>query len=196
MYLGLVPILISYIANCILVYYVWGGAKIGKESVVYAKSHISNLCHNHSGCIEIGRKCMIGRKAKGYHAGMPFYTTLLVDGNNGRIHIGDNCRINGAYIHAKDIITIGDNCVIASGVQIIDSNGHKVHSLNRTIGRDEPKPINIGNNVWVGLNAIILKGTSIGNNSVVAAGSVVKGSFPSNTLIQGNPAQVARTIET
>ena len=47
----------------------------------------------------------------------------------------------------------------------------------------------IGNNVWIGLNAIILKGSVIGDNSVVTAGSVVKGVFPNNALIQGNPAQ-------
>lgn len=53
----------------------------------------------------------------------------------------------------------------------------------------------IGENVWIGLNAIILKNTNIGDNSIVAAGSVVKGKFPSNVLIQGNPAKIVRTLE-
>ena len=53
----------------------------------------------------------------------------------------------------------------------------------------------LGENVWVGLNAIILKDTVIGNNSVIAAGSVVKGKFPDNALIQGNPAKVIKILD-
>jgi len=127
-------------------------------------------------------------KSKGYHAGMPFYTGILIDGHESTIRIGENSRLNGVYVHAKKPISIGKNCVIASGVNIIDSNGHIVSSLNRTIGRDEPIPIVISDNVWIGLNSVILKGTIIGENSVVGANSVVKGSFPSYSLIQGNPA--------
>lgn len=131
---------------------------------------------------------MLGRSKKRYHASMPFYTTLLNDGEGSHISIGNNCRINGAFIHAKDFIEIGNNCVIASGVNIIDSNAHLVHSLDRTTGSDTPRGISIGNNVWIGLNSIILKGTTIGDNCVISAGSVVKGRFDCNSIIQGNPA--------
>ena len=76
----------------------------------------------------------------------------------------------------------------------MDSNGHEVYSENRTQGRDIPKEIHIGNNVWIGLNSIILKGTHIGDNSIVAAGSVVKGVFPCNVIVQGNPAVIVNEI--
>ena len=95
----------------------------------------------------------------------------------------------------KKRIRIGDNCVIAAGVNIIDSNGHVVNSSNRTIGRDNPVEITIGNNVWIGMNCTILKGSVIGDNCVIAAGSVVKGSFPENCIIQGNPAEKINDIE-
>ena len=155
------------------------------KSRVFYKSNIYNRI---PGGVCVGDRCTIGRTRKGYHAGMPFYTTLLNDGNNSHIKIGNNCRINGAYIHAQDFIEIGDNCVMASGVNIIDSNAHQLHSSDRTAGRDNPKGIIIGNNVWIGLNAVVLKGTVIGNNCVGAAGSITKGTFPDNTIIQGNPA--------
>jgi acetyltransferase-like isoleucine patch superfamily enzyme len=132
---------------------------------------------------------------RGYHAGMPFATTLFADTKGALITIGDNCRINGAYIHAQKKIEIGSNCVIASGVNIIDSNGHQLLSNNRTRGRDDAKEIIIGNNVWIGLNSIILKGTIMGDNCVVSAGSVVKGIFDANSLIQGNPAVKVNTLE-
>lgn len=125
---------------------------------------------------------------------MPFYTTLLNDGNDSRITIGDRCRLNSVYVHAHSNIVIGNNCVLAAGISIIDSNGHQLYSKNRTVGHDTPKPIIIGNNVWVGLNAVILKDTTIGDNSVVAAGSVLKGHYPKNSLIQGNPAVVVKYL--
>lgn len=68
-------------------------------------------------------------------------------------------------------------------------------STNRTVGRDTPQEIVIGENVWIGLNATILKGTTIGNNSVIAAGTVVKGHIPENVVVQGNPAEVIKEIE-
>lgn len=162
-----------------------GGVVIGKGSRVYYKS---DLLVKYGSKITIGECCTIGVTRKGYHAGMPFFTTLMADGVNSEIVIGDNCRLNGVYVHAQKKVIVGKNCVMAAGVNIIDSNGHELYSLNRTKGRDEPKEIIIGNNVWIGLNSIILKGTRIGDNSVIAAGSVVKGDFPENSLIQGNPA--------
>lgn len=138
--------------------------------------------------IFIGKNVYLRSNPIGYHTGMPFPTTLIADVPGASISIGDNCRLNGVYVHSQQSIQIGANCVIAAGVNIMDSNGHQVNSSNRTIGRDKPQPIVIGNNVWIGLNAIILKGSVIGDNSIVTAGSVVKGVFPNNSLIQGNLA--------
>lgn len=160
---------------------------IGKKSLVYYKSKV--ICTG-LGRVIIGDNTMIGRPEIGNHVGMPFTTTLLSDGDESIIRIGDNCRINGAYIHAKQLVAIGNNCVIASGVNILDSNGHQVRSLNRTVGADNPLNIIIGNNVWIGLNAIILKGSVIGDNCIVAAGTVVKGNFPPNTIIRNQTAVV------
>lgn len=165
---------------------------IGSGSLVFFRTRFNNFSGN---TIQIGNNCKIGCSRHGYHAGMPFYTTLLNDGGNSRIEIGDNCRLNGVYIHAQDSIKIGANCVMASGISIMDSNGHQVNSVDRTKGRDVPKGITIGNNVWIGLNSIILKGTTIGDNCVVAAGNVVKGEFPKNVVIQGNPATIVSTFQ-
>ena len=167
--------------------------KIGNNTTLYYKSSILNVCKQ--GVVSIGDNCLIGRSKCGYHADMPFYTTILNDGIDSNISIGNNCRINGAYIHAKESIEIGDNCVVASGVNIIDSNGHETYSQDRTIGRDTPRNITIGKNVWIGLNATILKGTKIGDNSIVSAGSIVKGEFPCNCIITGNPGKITKIIE-
>ena len=77
----------------------------------------------------------------------------------------------------------------------MDSNGIRLLSPTRADWqRDEPEEIIIGDNVWVCINSTILKGTVIGNNCVVAANSVVKGKFPDNVLIQGNPAVIVREL--
>ncbi len=166
--------------------------KIGRKTLVFYKSSIIS---EDGTCVKIGRNCLIGRSKYGYHAGMPFYTTILVDEKDASVEIGDNCRLNGVYIHAKKKVKIGDNCVFASNVNIIDSNGHETNSLDRTIGKDEPLNIVIGNNVWIGLNVVILKGSIIGDNSIIAAGCVVKGVFPANSIISTNREYVVSQLK-
>jgi len=168
-----------------------GNFEIGTESKIDYKTKIIS-CGNK---IRLGKKVYLRSNPKYYQAGMSFPTTLLTDVKGSFINVGDNCRINGVYIHAQAGITIGRNCVIASGVHIIDSNGHELISLDRTKGRDIPLEIIISDNVWIGINAVILKGTIIGENSVIAAGSIVKGSFPKNSLIMGNPAQLIKSLD-
>ena len=146
------------------------------------------------GGVRIGNDCMIGRSPIGYHGSMPFPTTLLLDGDGSKIYVGDKCRINGAYIHSVKSISIGSNCVIASGVTIVDSNAHQVRSLDRTIGRDEPKEIVIGNNVWICMNSIILKGSYIGDNSIISAGSVIQGVVPPNSIASTHEKIIIKDI--
>lgn len=104
--------------------------------------------------------------------------------------------LNGVFLSARGRIEIGSDCLFATGIQIMDSDTHEIRSRNRITDLDAPQPVKIGNNVWVGLNAIILKGTEIGDNSVVGAGSVVKGKFPANCVIAGNPARIVKTFPT
>lgn len=147
------------------------------------------------GLLKIANGVKIRSLSKGYHAGMPFKSSIFIDRPNATIEIGQNTRLNGVYIHAQQSIVIGNNCVIASGVNILDSNGHELLSYNRTQGRDTPSRIVIGDNVWLGLNVVVLKGTTIGKNSVVGANSVVKGDFEENSLILGNPAKCVKVLE-
>lgn len=94
------------------------------------------------------------------------------------------------------LISIGNYCRITSGVTIL------AHDYSRSVLRyyygdniGGSSPVRIGNNCFIGMNAIILMGTSIGDNCIVGAGSVVKGIFPSNSVIAGNPARVICSLE-
>lgn len=64
----------------------------------------------------IGDNVYLRSNSNGYHAGMPFNTTVLIDKEGASCEIGDNCRLNGVYIHAQKRIVIGRNTVIASGL--------------------------------------------------------------------------------
>ncbi len=128
-------------------------------------------------------------------------------GQNGRCTIGDFTLLNGALIMAEDKIDIGSHCLISWNVGIADSDFHPLEPAQRLIDaqalapffKDRPTrpklktaPVRIADNVWIGMNAVILKGVTIGENSVVAAGSVVTKSIPPNTVVAGNPAVIVK----
>ena len=109
------------------------------------------------------------------------------------ITIGAHTGISGGAFIAAQQISIGTEVLIGANVTIIDTDFHPISATNRRHSNDSSKigvaPIIIGDNVFIGASAIILKGTSIGSNSVVGAGSVVSGRFPENTILAGNPAK-------
>jgi acetyltransferase-like isoleucine patch superfamily enzyme len=130
-------------------------------------------------------------------------------GVNGKGVVGDFTLLNGALVMAEERIEIGSHCLISWNVGIADSDFHPLEPAQRLIDahalapfyKDRPprpkletRPVKIADNVWIGMNAIILKGVTIGENSVVAAGSVVVKSVPANTVVAGNPAVVVKTF--
>jgi acetyltransferase-like isoleucine patch superfamily enzyme len=129
--------------------------------------------------------------------------TLEINGYNqiGRgslIWILDNGRItlNGATtngqnkIIAKQHVSIGQGCQIAWGVTICDHDFHKTFTDgNQNI---ETAPVNIGKNVWIGMDATILKGVTIGDGAIVAAGAIVTRDVPAGTLVGGAPARILK----
>ena len=112
---------------------------------------------------------------------------------SGQIRIGDYSLLcPGVRISSASQIRIGDNCMIARGAYITDSDWHDVY--NR-IAFGKTDPIEIANNVWIGDGAIVCKGVSIGENSIVGAGAVVVNTIPPNCIAGGNPAQVVKRLD-
>lgn len=141
----------------------------------------------------IGKNVMLNSTNLSYHINMFKGVKILADGKQAEIHIGDNTRIHGTCIHAKSKIVIGKNCLIAANCHIVDSNGHPVemnNPENRVNLLDNPKEIIIEDNVWIAANCMILKGVTIGQGSVVSAGSIVTENVPPYSIVRGNPAQV------
>lgn len=109
----------------------------------------------------------------------------------GLLELGRDTFINeNTRITAYQKIIIGDGCWIAWDVNIIDTDFHSI-SINGDTG-ETVKTVRIGNRVWIGARALILKGVTIGDGAVIAAGSVVTGDIPAGCLAAGVPARVIR----
>jgi acetyltransferase-like isoleucine patch superfamily enzyme len=112
---------------------------------------------------------------------------------SGQIQIGDYGIIcPGVRVSSASKIHIGDNCMLASGVYLTDSDWHDIY--NR-IAFGKTDPIHIADNVWLGDSVIVCKGVSIGENSIIGAGSVVVNSIPSDCIAAGNPATVVKHLD-
>lgn len=136
------------------------------DNCEFRSSHVSNL-------IGVNRPCII---------------STLVEG--ARIEIGSGCGFSGTVIGCAANIVIEDNVRCGANTLITDSNWHG----------DDPRsgpdaPVRIEKNVWLGVNVTVLKGVTIGENTVVGAGSVVSRSLPPNAVAAGNPAKVVKTTE-
>jgi acetyltransferase-like isoleucine patch superfamily enzyme len=106
--------------------------------------------------------------------------------------IGGGCRFAGG-----SSIRIGDHCLLAGGVMISDNDGHPTDALLRRTSPPPPesiKPVAIGDDVWIGESAKVLKGVAIGDRSIVAAGAVVTKSVPPDVVVAGNPARVVKHL--
>ncbi|MCF0057187.1 sugar O-acetyltransferase [Dyadobacter sp. CY356] len=108
------------------------------------------------------------------------------------IHVGDNFYANvGCTILDCAPVTIGNNVLFAPGVSLYTA-GHPINTQQRIDGLEYAYPINIGNNVWLGGNVIVLPGVRIGDNTIIGAGSVVTKDIPADVIAVGNPCRVIK----
>ncbi len=114
------------------------------------------------------------------------------------IRIGDETGISGGTICAAERVTIGNRCLIGANVIIIDTDFHTENYTGRyndsNIYEVKVKPVSIEDDVFIGTGSIVLKGVTIGRNSIIGAYSVVVTSIPANAIAAGNPAKVIRLI--
>ncbi|HEY2505809.1 MAG TPA: acyltransferase [Streptosporangiaceae bacterium] len=131
-----------------------------------------------SGCLSIQGDVTIFRGAR------------LIIGQDAQLEIGDQSYINyDSAVTCFKHITIGSNCAISWSTNILDGNAHEL--VVDGIPRPRAQAVHIGNDVWVGSRAMILA-ANIGDGAVVGAGSVVTSDVPSNVVVAGNPARIAR----
>lgn len=109
------------------------------------------------------------------------------------IRIGEGSRINGLTVHCREKVEIGRDSVTGSAI-ILDNDVHEMKNpKNILYGPVKSKPVVVGDNCWLCGQSALLKGTRVGDNSVVGFRAVVSGEFPTDCVIAGNPAKVLKT---
>ncbi len=112
-----------------------------------------------------------------------------------RIEIGDGCGLSGATLCAAQSVTLLQNTMVGVNAAVYDTDFHPADPNRRRLQRgfDEHVPVvpvAIGEDVWIGANSMVLKGVTIGNRAVVAAGAVVTRSVPADSVVGGVPAKL------
>jgi len=159
------------------------GTNLRMERLPYIQGH---------GKIIVGNNVHLSGRSSFTVGGKHYPEPELVIGDD--TFIGHNCSI---AVNQK--ITIGNHCLLASGVKISDTDGHPVDFLKRMakdpVAKEDIKPVIIEDDVWIGTEAIILKGVRIGARSIIGADSVVTRDIPPDVIAAGNPARVIRSLK-
>lgn len=149
---------------------------------------------HHRGDITIGNNVVFNSRVKKNLVGL-MNPTIISCVNDGYVHIGNNCGFSSVVMASRIGIEIGDYATVGGNVRIFDHDFHEVEAIPRRGGTDgsgiRSAKVIIGDDVFIGTNAIILKGTKIGDRSIIAAGSVVFGlDIPPDSLVKGNPGKI------
>lgn len=169
--------------------FIWG-IRAGRHVVFEGKVILRTRGYG----IEIGNNVAFNARKTNNLVGLT-NPTILDTLPGGRIKIGDSCGFSSVVMSSRESIEIGSHVIVGGNVRIFDHDFHEMDAMIRRGGTDGSKiksaKVDIGDDVFIGTNAIILKGTTIGARSVVAAGSVVFGlDIPPDSLVKGNPARV------
>ncbi|CAD7767296.1 MAG: 2,3,4,5-tetrahydropyridine-2,6-dicarboxylate N-acetyltransferase [Candidatus Argoarchaeum ethanivorans] len=169
---------------------IWN-VKIGEGAKFYGLP----LIRKHpSGSVDIGTNCSFRSSQWSNSIGLNRKCYINAS-KNAEIVIGRDCGFSGTVIAATKSIIIGDRVLCGANVTISDTDRHSVNSLER-FQKEPPaaKPVFIGDDVWLGMNVVVLKGVTIGNGTVVSANSVVTHTLPENVIAGGHPAVVLKPI--
>lgn len=131
--------------------------------------------------VEIGASCTVRMQTRIY--------------GTGTVRVGARTLLNATKINCLQSVDIGEDCLIGAAL-VTDTDFHNVSPRLRrsTPQPDVTEPVSIGHNVWVGYGCIVLKGVTIGRDTVLAAGTVAHRSLPPGAVVAGNPAAVVRVF--
>jgi len=144
-------------------------------------------CHEQAK-ISLGKQCLITRSG-----------TIIAEAN-ATIDIGQQCTFRPEpflVAHKDTSITFGKDCMSAAKLHVRSNDGHSIFDLEAgrkmNAAEDQPRTVRLGNHVWVGYDCMLSAGTDVGDNAIVGSKSLVRNTFPNNTIVAGNPAKVIRS---
>jgi len=147
-----------------------------------------------NGEIHIGKNCIFRSSEWSNSIGLN-RRCFISAGRDAKILIGNSSGFSATIISAAESIKIGDYVLCGANCTIVDNDRHPVDALSRRNYEPAiPAPIVIEDDVFLGMNTIVLKGVTIGRGTIVAANSVVTVSLPENVIAGGTPARIIRSI--
>lgn len=163
------------------------GLKLGKNITFNGSPIIRRYPYS---TIRFGDNCTFNSAKNSVSIRLDRPCTFVTWDENAEIVIGNNSGVSGTKMQARRKISIGNNVLIGAGCIIIDNDSHHSDPQKRKQNIIPSKPIHIEDNVFIGLQCVILKGVTIGKNSVIGANSVVINDIPENSIAIGNPCKV------
>ncbi|MDJ0768698.1 MAG: acyltransferase [Ilumatobacter sp.] len=161
-------------------WYLRHATSLGKRCRVWGRPMVQN-----NGTLVVGERLQLNSSV---------WRSEVIVATGGRLEIGDRVFINnGCSIGATESIRIGSHCNLGTQVQLMDNDWHRLEPERRH-ERPPSRPVSIGDNVWLGARVLVLPGVTIGEGSVVGAGSVVVHDIPARSLAVGSPARVVRSV--
>lgn len=163
------------------------GVKLGKNNIFDGMPIIHRYPNS---SIIIGDNCKFNSAKHSISIGLQQPCVFVTSKENAEIIFGNNSGASGLKIQSRSKIVIGNNVLIGSSCTFLDNDAHNSDPKKRKLNVIPSKPITIEDNVFIGLQCVILKGVTIGRNSVIGAHSVVFNSIPENSIAVGNPCKV------
>jgi len=147
--------------------------------------------------IRLGDGVTIKNRLSENPAGIAHRTALVAARPGARLVIGNHVGISGAVLYCETEIVIGDHVTIGAGARIYDTDFHPIDPLGRRrhdVSQIKRAPVTLCEDVFIGANAMVLKGVTVGARTVVGAGAVVTKSFPPDVVVAGNPARIVARL--
>lgn len=148
--------------------------------------------------LSLGARCVLVSAGRATALGVSSPTVLRCLRPGALLEIGPDCGLSGVVICAAKEIRIGARCLFGADCMIFDTDFHSHAPEGRRYAQPDwdaiSRPVRIGDDVFIGTRAIIVKGVTIGDGAVVAAGSVVVADVPPRTVVAGNPARVIKEL--
>lgn len=171
------------------------GVELGENVQIQGRPIVSLAAHSR---IRIGARCVLCSDGQINALGINHPVVLRTLRPGAEIVIGEDTGMSGGAICAAGSIRIGAGCLIGANVTLADTDFHALKPANRRYNKNPDEiavaSIVIEDNVFIGADAFVLKGVTIGKNSVIGAGAVVTRDIPANAIAAGNPAKVIKLI--
>ncbi|MGL1958235.1 MAG: acyltransferase [Colwellia sp.] len=182
----------QYISTVLMsIRFLWWNVSFRKGNKFFGLTRINKHVYS---TISIGEYCSFRSSQHSNSIGLK-QGCFLSTSKNAEIVIGDCCGFSGTVISASKRIVIGNNVICGANTTITDADRHAINAKARKQGDvGKCSTVVIHDDVWLGMNCVILKGVTIGKGAVVAANSLVCKDVPEYTIVGGNPAKVIKEL--